>query len=180
MNKQTIEKLNNQIQGTMDPPPKRHKDKYNPYKIFSVGINTDTPKFYISFKDSCGEDILMEIEKEIFDAFNRFELNDLSQMNKVSRHYEHSELSDESLNRRATKVQETVEETVIRRIEDEKLREAISKLPDLQRRRLVLYYFYDMKLKDIAELEGCKYQQIQKSINKAKIKIKKYLEEGYM
>jgi RNA polymerase sigma-70 factor (ECF subfamily) len=168
--------MKNKILENMDTPPKRRKDKYNPYKLFSVGKDTDTPKYYISFTDSSGEDIFIEIGKEIFDAFDRFELDDLSYLHKVSRHYEHFELTEESLNQRATKVQESVDEIVTRRIEEEKLHEAISKLPDLQRRRLVLYYFYDMKLKDIAELEGCKYQPIQKSIERAKSKIKEFLD----
>ena len=35
-----------------DPRPRRRKDKDNPYTIFTVGINTDTPNYYLSFTDS--------------------------------------------------------------------------------------------------------------------------------
>jgi len=37
--------------------------------------------------------------------------------------------------------QESVEETVSRHMEVEALHRAIAKLPDIQRRRLILYYF---------------------------------------
>lgn len=38
----------------IDPRPKRRKDKDNPYEIFTVGIETDNPHFYISFTDGQG------------------------------------------------------------------------------------------------------------------------------
>lgn len=44
-----------------DPRPCRRKDKDNPYEIFSVGIDTDNPHFYVSFKDGQGVQICMEI-----------------------------------------------------------------------------------------------------------------------
>ena len=44
-----------------DPRPKRRKDKYNPYTIFTVGINTDSPRYYLSFTDSQNIHICMEI-----------------------------------------------------------------------------------------------------------------------
>ena len=43
----------------------------------------------------------MEIDKTLFDAFNEFELDDLSFFNEVDRHYEKSEVTEATLNRRA-------------------------------------------------------------------------------
>ena len=34
-----------------DPRPKRRKDKDNPYEIITVGINTASPHYYLSFTD---------------------------------------------------------------------------------------------------------------------------------
>jgi len=36
----------------------------------------------------------MEIDKTLFDAFNEFELDDLSFFNEVDRHYERSEMTE--------------------------------------------------------------------------------------
>ena len=32
---------------SIDPRPKRRKDKYNPYKIFTTGIDTPSPHYYL-------------------------------------------------------------------------------------------------------------------------------------
>ena len=68
----------------------------------------------------------MEIDKALFDAFNEFELDDLSFFNEVDRHYEQSEVTEATLNRRAAKPQESVEETVSQRMEVDKLHQAIA------------------------------------------------------
>lgn len=125
----------------VDPRPKRRKDKDNPYTIFTIGIETDSPRYYLSFQDSVGIKRTIRIDKTLFTAFDTFELDDLSFMNEVDNHYEHSEQTDTPLNRRAVQPRESVEETVARRVEAETLHQAIAKLPDKQRRRLTLYYF---------------------------------------
>ena len=84
-----------------DPRPSRRKDKDNPYEIFSVGIDTDSPHFYVSFKDGQGVQICMEIDKAVFDLLDRFELDDLSFLNEWDRHIEHSELTESALHARA-------------------------------------------------------------------------------
>ncbi len=82
-------------------PPKRRPNEDNPYKLYTAGIKTDHPHFYLSFRDSAGVKQFMEIDKALFDAFDRFELDDLSFMNEVDNHYEHAEQTEASLNRRA-------------------------------------------------------------------------------
>ena len=94
-----------------DPCPCRRKDKDNPYEIFSVGIDTDSPHFYVSFKDGQGVQICMEIDKAVFDLLDRFELDDLSFLNEWDRHIEHSELTETALHARAFADIESVEIT---------------------------------------------------------------------
>lgn len=57
-----------------------------------------------------------QITKELFEALNRFELDDLSILNEWDRHYEHSELTEISLYNRAAMLPESVEETVFRNL----------------------------------------------------------------
>ena len=150
--------------------PKRRKDKYNPYKICE-----NNGRYYLSFKDGQGVRHDMEIEKELFDMFNSFELDDLSILNEWDRHYEHSELTEASLYDRAAMLPESVEETVFRNLRHEALYKAIEQLPETQRRRLVLYYFAGLTYAQIADKEGCKYQTVQESIYTALKKLKKLL-----
>ena len=159
----------------LDPRPKRRRDEESPYEIYSAGINTAHPRFYLFFKGCDGIKRWMEIDRALFDAFNEFELDDLSFFNEVDRHYEQSEVTEATLNRRAATPQESVEETVFQRVEVDKLHRAIAKLPEKQRRRLVLYYFGEFTYEQIAEMEGCTISPVKRSIEKAIENLKNFL-----
>lgn len=150
--------------------PKRRKDKYNPYKICE-----NNGRYYLSFKDGQGVRHEMEIQKDLFDMLNRFELDDLSILNEWDRHIEHFEQTEQSLNRRACAKAESVEDTVLRNIEYEQLHQAISMLTETQQRRLKLYYFQGLTDKQIAEIEGCSISAVGGSIFAAIENIKKIL-----
>ena len=135
----------------IDPRPKRRRDEENPYEIYTTGINTTNPRYFLAFTDSNKVKQWMEIDKTLFDAFNEFELDDLSFFNEVDRHYERSEVTEATLNRRAAKPQKSVEEIVSQQMEMDKLHRAIAQLPEKQRRRLVLYYFGEFTYEQIAD-----------------------------
>ena len=151
----------------IDPRPKRRKDQNNPYKLFTVGINTEEPHYYVSFPDSQGIQICVEIGKVLYDTLDQFELNDLSVLNEMDNHFEQSELTEEPLSKRATVQQEPLDELVFERLQHQKLHKAISKLPELQRRRLVLYYFGGYTYEQIARIEGCSKVAVKYTIDKA-------------
>ena len=161
-----------------DPRPKRRKDKDNPYEIFTTGLDTAQPHYFLAFVDSTGAEQCVEIDKTLFDAFDRFELDDISFMNEMDRHYERSEQTEQSLNKRAAQSQESVEDTVFQRVEVETLRQAIARLPEKQRRRLVLYYFGGFTHEQIAKMEGCAFQVVAKSVKAAEKNLKKFLIGG--
>lgn len=148
--------------------PNRKKDKHNPYTLMIV-----EGRYYLSFKDGRGVMQNIEIDKVLYDLFNRFELEDISYLNRVSRHIEHSELTERSLNDRSFYKEESLEETVSRSMEYEQLHKAISKLPETQRRRLLLYFFGELNYEQIAELEGCTKRAVKFSIDLAIEKLKK-------
>ena len=150
--------------------PKRRKDKYNPYQIYEKD-----GKHYILFKD--GEEIqkCMEIERTLYEEFNSFELQDLSYLNVVDRHLEQSEIWDSSLYERATKKEESVEDTVLKKLEVERLHNAIRQLSEIQRRCLVKYYFEEMNYEQIAQEEGCSFRRVAKSVKAAIENLKKFL-----
>lgn len=150
--------------------PKRRKDKYNPYTICE-----NNGRYYLSFKDGQGVRHEMEIEKDLFDMLNRFELDDLSILNEWDRHIEHFEQTEQSLNRRACYKTELVEDTVLRNIEYEQLYKAISMLTETQQRRLKLYYFQGLTYKRIAEMERCSTSAVLSSISAAIENIRKIL-----
>ena len=158
------------------PRPKRRKAEDNPYTLSEMVDTASISHYYISFIDGQGRNIRLEISRELFATFDRFELDDLSFLNEVDNHYEHSELTEATLNARALHKPEAVEDTVSHRIQSKKLREAIVHLPKTQRTRLLLYYFEDKTYQQIAEMEGCTIMPIKRSIDAALKKLKKFLE----
>ena len=147
-----------------DKRPKRRKEKDNPYELFSVGIDTPAARYYIRFRDGQGVEHCLEIEKRLFDTLDGFELEDLSHLNEVDNHYEHSELTEASLNERVFEAPQPIEAIVSFKIECEDLHSAIRRLPEIQQRRLILYYFGEMTYEQIAEVEKCSYPAVRRSV----------------
>ena len=149
--------------------PKRRKDKDNPYTL-----SKRQDKHYLSFRD--GQGVLREllINKELFELLDCFELDDLSFLNEMDRHYEHSELTEATLYDRAFVLPESVEDAVLRNMRYEALHNAINKLPETQRRRLILYYFNGLTYSQIAEMEGCTKRAVKFSVDIAVEKLKKF------
>lgn len=150
--------------------PKRRKDKYNPYNIYE-----ETGKYFVNFRDGEGKVHSFEISKELYEAFNEFELEDVSYLNEWDRHIEQSEVWDETLDEAASKNVKPLEEEVLYRIQVSDLYRVIESLPVVQKRRLKLYYFNELTLNQIASIEQCTDWAVDKSIKAALRKIKREL-----
>lgn len=147
--------------------PNRKKDKYNPY---TLSIENST--YYISFTDGQGIFHKQEISIELYAAFNSFELDDISWINEASRHLTEADAGEEPLGHRIAAPSEPVEDHVYRRIMYQELHKAIAQLPEIQRRRVLLYYFEGYTYEQIAEMEGCKHPAVIKSIRAAEKTLK--------
>lgn len=156
----------------MDKRPKRRKDKYNPYTL-----HKENERYYISFVDVNNNLQKIEVSHKVFESFNKFELEDVSQMNEYDRHLEHSEIYENALNRRNVFDVQSLEEYFDNAQDAENLHMAISKLPDVQKRRLKKYYFEEKTFEEISHEEGCTYQCVQRSVYRAVAKIKNILEK---
>lgn len=153
--------------------PKRRKDKYNPYTI-----SKQDDHYNLEFRDGEGIQQYLKIDTELFDAFDDFELEDLSILNEYDNHIEHFDLSNESISQRAFDEPLSVDERTFNSIQIKVLHESIAKLPEKQKRRLMLYYFDGMTYEQIAKLEGCTIMPIKRSIDKAIEKLKSILKKG--
>lgn len=155
----------------MKENPKRRKDKYNPYTIKCEN------RYLIKFQDIHNKKHIIEVSKEIYQAFNEFELSDLSQMNKFDRHIEHLKLNENMLNSKMINKQVDVEDIIVKKSETQKLHNLILKLPKIQKRRIIMYFFEEMTLKEIAKKEHCSIRAIQYSINIALKNLKNFLKK---
>ncbi len=134
-------------------------------------------KYYVSFTDGDGEFHRVEINFDIYSAL--FELNrtDRNLTRSDERNLEHSELTDESLNRRSFKKSKCVEEIILEKEMKTAFWKAIGELPDIQRKRLLLYYDYGFTLKEIALMEGCSLRAVKYSIDIAKKKLEEKIKK---
>ena len=149
---------------------KRRRDKYNPYWICEKDGH-----YYISFKDSQEKEHEFEISQHLYETFNSFELEDLVYLNVWERHYERKEVWESTLNARVFHKPESLEDIVLKKIQIEKLHNAMKQLPEIQKRRLEMYYFKDMTYEQIAKKEMCSKVAIKYSVTRAVENLKKYL-----
>ena len=154
----------------MDKSPKRRKDKYNPYTLY-----LENGKYYVSFVETNKNVQKVEVSQKVFESFNKFELEDVSQMNEYDRHLEHSEVYEHTLHKKKDSREWSLEEYFENVQITENLHMAISKLPEVQKRRLNKYYFEEKTFDKIALEEGCTYQCVQRSVYRAVEKIKNSL-----
>lgn len=150
---------------------KRRKAKDNPY---TINFNQEKEVYSISFENN-KEKFSMEISNKLYNVFNKFELEDISYMNKYDRHIEHLLFDEIRLYKRMNSKEKDLENIVIENIEKEKLYEAINKLSETQKNRIYLYYFENMAQKEIAIQDNCSIRAVQYSLNLAIKNLKKFL-----
>lgn len=155
----------------MEKKTKRRRDRLNPYIIKQVDNS------YMVHITKTNHDKVF-VDKKVYDEINIFELKDIAQMNEYDRHIEHYFLSEEELNKRKIEKATSVEDIVINKLELERLHKAISKLPRIQRRRVLMHYFMDLTQKEIAIKESVSIRAIQYSLKIALINLKKFLKKA--
>ena len=87
------------------------------------------------------------------------------------------ELTDEEIYNRAFEKEESIEETVMKDIEKEKMQQALKNLTEVQQRRIELHIVNNITIRDIAQLEKVRKKQIEKSLQIGLKKIKKIFEK---
>ena len=134
-------------------------------------VSGDKAEYFISFTDGQGEHHDLEVSEDLFIEFRQMERKNRNLEQSDERHREYSEISDETLNKRARVTPKSVEEIVELRERMEIVRREVSALPEKQRRRFILYYEYGMTYEKIGELEGCTGSSVKCSIDAARRKI---------
>ncbi len=152
-------------------------DNTNPYTLRSELIG-GIRHYYVSFKD--GQSVLRETEvsRPVYLEFLRFIKRERSLQQWDRRHTEHSELTDEMLYNRAFHTPKSVEETIYESQRDERLRQTIAELPEIQRRRFILYHEFGLTYEQIAEMEGRYLTSIRESVKSAERKIREKLKKS--
>ncbi len=147
------------------------------YKVDSYTLehieNNGKDKYFIAFKDSVNKGCRIEIDEDIFNVYMESKKAYVKIKNEKDRHIEPRNLTEEEICKKAFNTIETVEKTVMKKMEKEKLNEVLENLTEIQLRRLQLHWFNEMTIRDIAKLEKVRKNQIEKSIKSAIKKLKK-------
>lgn len=154
----------------METRPKRRRHKDNPYKLL-----IDNNKYKVTFLDSKNNIQVIDVDADIFDALDSFELDDLSQLNEYDRHIDHFDIDETPYKKYSNKPQ-SLEDEVLQNMLYNELKLEISRLPEIQKRRLVLYFFNDLTLQEIAIIDNCSPRAVKDSIDISIDKLKKFLE----
>ena len=160
-----------QREGIPSKRPKRRRSKDNPYTLFVC-----EGRYFVTFIDGEGKRVKAELSEEQFLLFDQFELEDKKQANERERHFEASDQTEISLEKRASISGESVEDSVLHKLDIEKLYLAIQCLLPMHRRRIVMYFFDGMTHAEIAQVEGCSKGAVKRSIDRAIEELKKFFE----
>lgn len=114
-------------------------DNTNPYTIRFE--ETDGRKrYFVAFTDGQGNFRETEVTKTVYMEFCHFIKRERNLRRSDERHLEQSELTEETLCRRAVHKPKPVDEAVSDTIRMERLNRAIMELPEIQRRRFMLHF----------------------------------------
>ena len=136
----------------------------------------DKTAYFISFTDGQGEFYDLEVSEPFFMEYRQMERKNRNLQQSDWRYQEASDSWDETLYNRAFRVPKSVEELIFDAEQRELLNKAIATLPEIQRRRFLLYHEYGLNYLQIGEMEHCRPQSIRHSVIRAREKIKAVIE----
>ena len=152
-------------------------DNTNPYTI-RFDETDGRKRYFVAFTDGQGNFRETEVSKAVYMEFCHFIKRERNLRRSDERHLEQSELTEETLCRRAVHKPKPVDDAVNDNIRMERLNRAILELPEIQKRRLILYYFQGLTYEQIAGMEGCTFQAVAKSVAAAEKRLKNFFGIG--
>jgi len=115
-----------------------------------------------------------QVTRNVFVAYIRFGKKERNLRRWDERHKERQELSEVEINTRALQKPHSIEMLLVDAEQKNLLWQAISKLPEIQRRRLLMYHIDRMTYGEIADTEGCTKRAVKFSVDIAGEKIRNY------
>ena len=156
-------------------------DNSNHYTLRTEAAERFT-RYFVSFEDGQAIPRETEVSRPVYLEFLRFIKVERNLRRWDERHTEQSDLTDETLHDRAINPQKSVEETVFDNLQNETLRLAVQSLPEIQRRRFVLYHEFGLTYEQIADMEGCSkvsaFRAVSRAENKIREEMKKLKSQG--
>lgn len=144
----------------------------SPYKL-----QQEEKKYFILFHDSNGVSQKLEVAEAFYLEFRQMERRNRNLQQSDWRHKEHSKLTEQTLHKRARFHPKSIEDIALEAERSEVLQSIIDSLPEIQRRRFLLYYEYDYNYAEIGQMENCTAQAARRSVVVARETIKAEMAE---
>lgn len=129
------------------------------------------------YKDAIGETEYTYVSKEVYEAMTEtFRKEAHAQEMRDLRHVTRDGYTEGETEDLAFDTGESLEDMIIRRLELETLQKAMQSLTDVQKKRLQLYFFEGMTIREIAEKEGINRNAVWKSLQATIARLKEFFE----
>ena len=120
--------------------------------------------------DAAGGEQTVTLTRTLYLEMLNLAREERADLRKRKRH-EETGLTEEELYERAANKPRSVEDAVIENMRGERFRQVLLELPEIQRRRFLLYYESKLTYEQIAKVERCKRQSATESVLRAKAQI---------
>ncbi len=132
-------------------------------------------RFFASFKDGQATQREVEVSEDVYRTFQQFVKTERNLRRWDERHTERYERTEDAVNHLAKRKPKGVDDVVVENERNEILYRAISELPTIQRRRLLLHCEQGLTYAAIGRLEGCSACAVRESVGRARTKVIKKL-----
>lgn len=129
----------------------------------------------ITYKTANGNRVCVEVSTPVKELLEQSDRQIRSQRRQDRRHLDYMDFIDGLTDADMKDPQADAADLVMKMESYRQLYAAISKLSEVQRRRLLLYFVDNLTYRQIAELEGVNPFAVSHSIKRALIQLKKYL-----
>ncbi len=121
----------------------------------------------------------IEITDELIECFDDFRKEKSNQEKWTRRHISDKSLSEAEIKKLIIHSEKTVEEIVFEDERKQHVHLALTTLTEKQRSRIMRYYFDEMTLNAIAQMDGVHFTKVHKSIRQAEKKIAKFILKNF-
>lgn len=127
------------------------------------------------YKDAIGETEYAYVSREVYEAMTEtFRKEAHAQEMRDLRHITRDGYTEGETEDLAFDTGDSLEDMIIRRLELETLQKAMQSLTDVQKKRLQMYFFEGMTIREIAEREGINRNAVWKSLQATIARLKEF------
>lgn len=131
----------------------------------------------ITYKTTNGNRVCVEVSTPVKELLEQSDRQIRSQRRQDRRHLDYMDFIDGLTDADMNNPQADAADLVIKMESYRQLYTAISKLSEVQRRRLLLHFMDNLTYRQIAKLEKVDFRTIGRSIERALVQLQKYLSE---